>query len=211
VSTDAVHNLGQVIRTLPIAGFIAAGALLRLAPASRRRSAVRLFIAYSIAVSLLTIAARIDCWPFSTFSLMAWDLRDNYEMKTMNVFRAVDTAGNEWPLDPSAYAPVRPHNVRVWFTQVYPRLDDQRRRSALLFLLQRAESSRRAQARGSTIGEERLLGPLAAPGEYLYRRERQSPLPYIALRVYEFRWRPPELFKANPSPARRLIATTENP
>jgi hypothetical protein len=200
--------LGQSVRIVILLGFVALGLwLARVPPTSpSRRRAVSGFLAYVLAVHAFVAASQADCWPFSSFPMMANDTRRQPDEQAMISFRGVDAGGREWEVDPASWAPLYHQSMRGWFEVVAPRVSQGERREAVAFLLSRAEEARAARASGRCHGNERVLGPLAAPDTYAYGpRPAVAPDPFVALRVYRVSWDRRTLLDGGPRAERTLL------
>lgn len=165
-----------------------AGSIAVVAPRFRRR-ATNAFLIYVLAVLLIFAIVGRDAWPLSIFPMMANHPDTISEVSSMIAVRAVDPEGKEWPEDPQQWAPLYPQSIRGWFEIAFPSSSPDDRRAVGEFLLTKAEEARRSRARGAWTGNERLLGPLAAPDTYRYAAPSKiSPKPYVKIRVYRLDW-----------------------
>jgi len=170
-----------------------------------RRARVTALIAYVLAAHALVALAQTDDWPFSAYRMMAVDARTHDDLRSMIAFRAVDGEGREWKVDPLAWSPLWPQAVMGWYEVVWPHASPRDRESVGRFLLERAEEARRLRAAGRRVGNETILGPLAAPDMNLTHRLGGLPgAPFVALRVYRTYWRPTEL-AADPMRVKRSL------
>jgi len=160
----------------------------------RTRAAVNVFLAYTIGASVAIGVTQLDAWPFSTYRLanQTWAGHANDTWTKVRFF-AVDAREREWELDPEVFAPLHLVSMQFYFRDVYPKLSAGDRIDLGRFLMRRAEASRRAIREDRWFGNERLLGPLAAPDWSLYARHRAAPAdPYVAVRVVREFWKPAE-------------------
>jgi hypothetical protein len=171
---------------------------------TRRRRAINAFLAYVLALNAFVAAAQTDAWPFSPYRMMAIDARLD-TARSMIAFRGVDAQGREWDIEPLAFSPLFPQAVMGWFEVVYPRATPAQREEAVRFLFERAEDARRRRQAGRWIGNERFLGPLAAPDTNLsHAAANVSPEPLAGLRVYRVFWTP-QAFLDDPGSVRRSL------
>ena len=175
--------------------FVALGACLPfLRHSGLRRRAVNALILYVLALHAFVAATQTDGWPFSAYRLMAADATVHDDRRSMLAFRAVGGDGREWDVDPMAWSPLYPQAVTGWFVLHFRQATEAQKREAMGFLLEKAETARRDRVAGLRVGNERLLGPLAAPDINLYRPAAAvAPEPLAALRLYEVFWTPTEL------------------
>lgn len=200
-STLAVlRQVLQFVRLAMFALFIVAGVRVTTAPAGHRRRAINIFLGYTLLAHLAIAIPQNEAWPFSMYPMMAADATDRQAEHRGIFFRAVDSAGREWRVDPLAWSPLFPQAIMGWFEVSWPEATAGQRAAVLKFLLDRAEAARVARSNGERFfGNASILGPLAAPDTNLWGNAAQSQLPYVALRVYRVRWNPTELAA---SPAR---------
>lgn len=179
----------DLLRAASFLGFLALGwRVARLVPGPARWRAINLLLAY---VVLLTGAAGLlqwDDWPFTSHTIAVGRARADSRVCATE-FVGVDAGGREWRLDPYTFTPVYDSILQYWIEQAPGRLDEAQRGTALAFLLERAEESRRRVAAGRALGPERVLGPLGAPYWLLLPRSPSaSASPYAALRAYSSCW-----------------------
>ena len=187
--------MAQALRAAPLALFLVLGCRVALArdPAIRRRR-IHVLLAVFLAIQSLIAATQIDAWPFSPYRLMAADARRRDAPMTMIALRGLDPDGREWRVDPLAWSPLYSEDVSDWFELVASRAAPVERDAVLAFLYARAEEARRLRAAGRRVGNERWLGPLAAPDIFLSPpSEGPPPQPFAGLRVYRLTWDPLEL------------------
>ena len=186
----------QILRLLAFIGAVCLGAAVLAArtPAARRRR-IDVWIVYLVAGHFLVGVTQKDMWPFSTYRLMrgVWDAHALY---SRIVVRGVDASGREWPTDPQSWAPLPPSTIHDWWTAAGPMLSAAERERAGAFLLARAESARRRRLEGRRVGNEILLGNLAAP-DWLVAPPvpAPSPQPFRAIRIYREDWIPAEALR----------------
>lgn len=179
----------EIARLLVFAGF---AALAAVAAFRRSPSTINLFLAYTLGVSVAIGVTQLDAWPFSTYRLanQTWSGATSQQWSKVRFF-ALDSRGREWEVDPSAWSPAHMVTMYFYFRDAFPKLGAADRRDLGRFLLQRAEASRQAIRDGRHFGNERLLGPLAAPDWALYARYKNAPPePYAGIRVVREFWRP---------------------
>jgi hypothetical protein len=205
--TSAVHEAAQVARFAVVLGFVVLGLrVTRTRGDDRRRAVIGQLLAYILLVHVLIVMARNEAWPFSAYPLMT-ESTDRERTINMTAFRAVDSQGVEWPVDPLAWSPLSQHAVTGWFDSSGTHVDEGDRYAALRFLLQRAETARRRRTMGARyIGNARLLGPMTAPDIYATPDVLPAPSRFRALRVYRFVWRPDALLRDPSHYSRTLLA-----
>jgi hypothetical protein len=160
----------------------------------RRRRRIQILLGYLLTVNAAVVLVRTDDWPFSPYPMMAVDATDRTTVHSMIAFRAVDGLGREWRVDPLAWSPLFPQAIMGWFENVYPFASNAQRDEVGRFLLARAEGARVRHVRGLRVGNERWLGPLAAPDTNLYWPPPEGATePFVRLRVYRLFWRSTEL------------------
>jgi hypothetical protein len=195
----------DLLRAATFLGFLALGwRVARLGPGPARRRAINLLLAYVVLVNGAAGLLQRDDWPFTSHTIAVGRARaDSRVCRTE--FVGVDDGGREWRLDPYTFTPVYDSILQYWIEQAPGRLDEAQRGTALAFLLDRAEESRRRLAAGRALGHQRILGPLGAPYWLRLPRSRSAPAsPYAALRAYSSCWSVAEgPQRATP---RRLIA-----
>jgi hypothetical protein len=182
--------IGQLVRAGLLLAFLGLGLRIPLlrAPGQRRR-AVDLFLVFLLLVHAATVASQTDCWPFSTYPMMANDATRQPVEQLMIALKGVDREGTEWDVDPLAWSPLFPQSIRGWFEIVFPRASERDRRAVAQFLFEKAEAARGARLAGERFGNERWLGPLAASDTYWYPPvARTSEQSFVALRVYRLSW-----------------------
>jgi hypothetical protein len=186
--------------------FVALGLLLPfLRTEGRRRAWTNVLLLYVLALNLFVVLAQTDAWPFSPYRMMAVDARPRGVTRRMVAFRAVDERGREWDVEPLAWSPLFPQAVMGWFEVGFPRATLREREEVGRFLLERVEAARRSRREGARIGNERLLGLLAATDTNLSRPAREiSPEPLVGLRVYRLTW-VPEIFVRDPGSVTRSL------
>ena len=197
----------QALRAAPFVVFLLLGLAVAGArePRTRRRW-IDALLAILLLGYVLVAATQVDAWPFSPYRLMAADARDHHALRKMFAFRGVDTNGQEWKLDPSAWSPLYPEDIMGWFELREPGATPAERESVLSFLFLRAEDARRRRAEGRRVGNERLLGPLTAPDMHIPPpAEGFPPQPFSALRVYRFSWRADDLAGDRSRVVRQLL------
>lgn len=199
-------ELVQPLRSLPLLLFVALGISVLRAPEGQRRRRIQRLLAAFLLFHAGAVLLQFDAWPFSPYRMMAVDARAHADVRSMVAFRAVDRAGREWTVDPLSWSPLFPQAIMGWFETALPRAKPTDRDAAAQFLFQRVEDARRRRLAGRRVGNERLLGCLAAPDTNLSRSlEGLPPEPFAVLRVYRLFWRPDEL-NADPSRfGRRLL------
>jgi len=171
----------------------------------RRRRRIQVLLAYLLAVNAAVVLLRTDDWPFSPYPMMSVDATDRTSVHSMVAFRAVDRLGREWRIDPQAWSPLFPQAIMGWYETVYPFSSSADREQVARFLLARAEDSRLRESQGLRVGNERWLGPLAAPDTNLYWSPPEGATePFVALRVYRFFWHPTQLAR-DPAQFRRKL------
>lgn len=205
-------ELLQGIRALLFVLFVLLAIRVRRAadPTGRRRR-VQQLLAFLLAASVAVDLLRTDGWPFSPYPMMAVDATDHASLRTAIAFRAVDRKGREWRVDPLAWSPLFPQTLMGWYETAYPFAPPADREAVATFLLARAESARQARATGRRVGNERWLGPLAAPDMNILWDPPDAPAPFVALRVYRLFWRPTELSLDPQRFKRRLVFEWRQP
>jgi hypothetical protein len=185
--------------------FVALGIRVARATGQNRRRAINTFLAYTIAINLLSGITQFDNWPFSSNTLAAGRGNDDTRV-TWLLFRGVDQQGREWALDPQTWSPVFDSILQFWLQTQYPRLPPDQRREADRFLVARANATRAALSSGRRIGFERLIGPFNIG--YWWRLPRETAVPkgpFRAVRVYEAQYTNRELLRAGHFTQERLI------
>ena len=171
----------------------------------RRRTCINAFLGYVLALNAFVVVAQTDAWPFSPYRMMAVDSRARGIVRNMIAFRGLDGRGREWDTEPLAWSPLFPQALMGWFEVGFPRATPEEREVVGRFLWERAEEARRSRLQKPWIGNERLLGPLAAPDTNLSRPAREIPEePLVGLRVYRVFWVAEELLR-DPSSVRRTL------
>ena len=204
---DTIRDWLQIVRLGILVSFVVLGVrVVRTRAAAERRRAIAALVVFVVAVNLGIALIPTDAWPFSPYPMMAMKARPAATHRALS-FRAVDARGTEWRVDPSAWAPMYPQSIMGWFAVVYPHATPAERDQVMQYLLVRTEDARRRRTAGERwIGNEELLGPLAATDTNLYGpRPGASSQPYVALRVYEQTWVPLELVRDPNRFTRRLL------
>jgi hypothetical protein len=196
----------HVLRLSTFLAFVGLGLILPFVEKARRRRIwTNAFLAYVLALNGFVALAQTDAWPFSPYRMMAVDSRARGVERSMVAFRAVDERGREWDIEPLAWSPLFPQAIMGWFEVGFPRATPEEREGVGRFLLERAEEARRTRRSGGWIGNQRLLGPLAAPDTNLSRPAREAPEgPLVGLRVYRLFW-VSETFLRDPGSVRRVL------
>lgn len=205
--------MGQLFRLTLLLAFVGLGLRIPflLEPRARRR-AIQLFLGYVLLVHGFVVASQVDCWPFSSHAMMANDTTRQPDEQAMIALRGVDSAGREWDVDPLAWSPLFTQSIRGWFEIVYPVVSEAEKRTAARYLFEKAEQARRARAAGHRLGNERLLGPVAAPDTYAYAPVRRtSDEPFVALRVYRVGWNRRDLLAGAIRADRQLLIEYREP
>jgi hypothetical protein len=206
--TDDLRNLLQIARLIVVIAFVVLGfRVVRTTDAVARRRAINVLIIFVLAVNAVVALVPTDSWPFSPYPMMAVDATDRTKPHSALSLRAVDTAGQEWPVDPLAYSPLFPQAIMGWFEVVNPSASKYERHEVMRFLLVRAEDARQRRVQGERFfGNSALLGPLAAPDSNLYGpRPPFSANRYVKLRLYRLRWTPLEFFSDRSRLERTLV------
>jgi len=201
-------DAAQVLRTVPFALFLVLGARVALArdEVVRRRRVNVLFVGV-LAIQAIVGATQIDAWPFSPHRLMAADVRQRSAPVTVIALRGLDSDGREWRIDPLAWSPLYSADISDWFEVVAPRAAPSERDAVLAFLYARAEEARRLRAAGRRVGNERWLGPLAAPDIFVAPpSEGPPPGPFAGLKVYRLTWNPADYARHPEHVDRQLLA-----
>lgn len=183
----------NLLGAVAFAGFLGALCLVHLARAHprRRRTAIHVFLAYSLCASFGAGLAQRDLWPFARWP-MAAGLASARGENTRIV--AVDARGVEWPIDSRAWQPLGFDELNPWMHRSFPLLAPQARDRVASHLLLSAEHARRRARAGGPVGDfDRYLGPLAAPDFDLHPRLWSSGAgtprePFERLRVYRESW-----------------------
>lgn len=201
-ATPMVHAL----RLSTFLTFVGLGLILPFVQdAHRRRTCINAFLGYVLALNAFVAVAQTDAWPFSPYRMMAVDSRGRGAERSMIAFRGFDDQGREWDVEPLAWSPLFPQAIMGWFEVGFPRATPEGRQEVVGFLWERAEEARRARRTQAWFGNERLLGPLAAPDTNLSRPAREiSGEPLVGLRVYRVFWVSEELLR-DPSSVRRTL------
>lgn len=196
----------HALRLSTFLAFVGLGLILPFVHGTRwRRTWVNAFLGYVLALNAFVAVAQTDAWPFSPYRMMAVDSRARGLTRSMIAFRGVDGQGAEWDLEPLAWSPLFPQAVMGWFEVGFPGASAEERDEVGRFLWERAEAARRARLTTSWIGNERLLGPLAAPDTNLSRPAAQtSQQPLQGLRVYRLFWASEDLLR-DPTSVRRVL------
>lgn len=181
----------HLLRLLVFVCFLLLGGGVAFSRGERRRIFVHAWIACIVVVSLAVAIAQRDAWPFTNYPYIYLSYDENSVYERMEI-RASDGT-REWRVDPYAWHPMSSNTMTAWFAKEFQNLAPAERRTALAFLLRKAEEARRRLARGEPIGPQQYLGPLAAPDWWLERRSLEVPQrPLTRLRVYRVRFRPAE-------------------
>jgi hypothetical protein len=171
----------------------------------RRRSALQLFLMYTLGVNMYIALRQTDAWPFSPYRMMAVNATIHDDERRMIGFKGVDADGREWDIDPLSWSPLYPQAVMGWLEVGYPQATTAQRIESLAFLLERANTARAARAEGRAFGNAALLGPLTAPDTNPFPKAAASPKPFAGLRLYRITWRPHELRRDPASATWRLL------
>jgi hypothetical protein len=196
----------ELLRLALVLVFVALGVRIRRAvEGPPRRRAVKVFLAYVLAVEGAVGALQWDAWPFTSHTIAVGRARADSRMCRTELY-GLDDRGREWPLDPYTFTPVFDSILQYWLEQSLDRLSPEGRERVLAFLLERAEASRVRLAAGGRIGPERLLGAFGAPYWLLLPRHSDVPAaPWRGLRAYSSCWLPAERL-AGAAVDRRLLA-----
>ena len=166
-------------------GFAALAIAVRGVRPQRRRAAVSVLLAYTLAVSLGAGLGQRDAWPFS-----AWPLAANLLDASLSydVLVAVDAGGREHDVDFRAWRPLGFDEQLSWVQQELPKLGPAARQRVAADLLARAERCRQQARRRQGCARDRL-GPLTAPDFLLHPRLWSDPAavpgePFVGLRLY---------------------------
>lgn len=205
-------ELVQLLRLLPVLVFVALGVAVIRAPEGSRRRRVNRLLAAFLLLHAGVVLLQFDAWPFSPYRMMAVDARRRERVQSLVAFRAVDRAGREWTVDPQAFAPLFHQAVMGWFETALPRASASDRDAAAAFLFRKAEQARRERSAGHHPGNEKLLGPFAAPDTNPSRPlEGQPAEPFAGLRVYRLFWRADDLAADPKGLGRRLLLEHREP
>lgn len=199
----------EIARLLVFAGFATLAAITAF---HRSRFTINLFLAYTLTVSVAIGVTQLDAWPFSTYRLanQTWSGTTTQQWSKVRFF-ALDSRGREWDVDPSAWSPAHMVTMQFYFRDTFPKLGPADRRDLGRFLMQRAEAGRQAIRDSRHFGNERLLGPFAAPDWALTARYRDaSPEPYVGIRVVREFWRPIDRLR-DPKAFTRLVKLEYRP
>jgi hypothetical protein len=178
----------DLARLAVFACFVALG--LAAARRPRRERADRL-IAYVLVVSVAVGFTQIESWPFTNWALvhsLAPARMSSWEIE------GVDASGRAWLVDARVLQPLAPEEFGSWMFARLPGMTDDARARLGRFLLERAEAGRQRLVAGRAVGgNERILGPLAAPFHF-----QQKPVwhgaadvpggPFVAVRVRVLEW-----------------------
>jgi hypothetical protein len=203
-AASALREHSQLLRFLLFAFFVLLGLVVAtLRDSRRRRTALNMFLIYTLAVNALLVVVPSEAWPFSRYPMMAVPTVDARAETTMLSFRGVDASGTEWKIDTRAWSPLFHAAVMGWIVKKLTILPAGEREQAMLFLLRRANEARVAALNSRRFGNDILLGPLSAPDVFYYGDQAvPAPSDLVALRVYRIYWRPREYDKVR----RALIA-----
>jgi hypothetical protein len=173
-----------LLRVAPFAALLLLGIVV---VATRwRRWATNAFILFFVAASCVAGFAQRDLWPFSPYPVIA-ESGNRWRESVWYEARAVDRLGREHPLDPS---PLSSSALDKWIGRSLGSLASEQRRTALKSIL--------ASNNEALCSNDRLLGPLAAPGWLVGRRDRVRDAQAVriyrhdvtqATLVYEYRQR----------------------
>ena len=170
---------------------------------ARNRRYTRLFIGWTVVVSLFSGITQFDVWPFTSYTLAAFRPRPHVVICSSEIV-GVDASGREWDVDPLSWSPHYYSIVQYWLDSRWPKLDAAQKKETLHFLAQRAEESR---AKGRRIGFQQYLGSAYDPYWWLLRRPAQiSPDPFVAIRIYKSCGDPDDRMRLRTKPARTLVA-----
>jgi len=178
----------DVARLLVFACFVGLG--IRALRRPERRSVDRL-IAYAMAVSLAVGFTQVEAWPFTNWALvhgLAPARMSSWEIE------GLDATGRAWPVDARVLQPMAPEEFGSWMFSRLPRLSHDARARLGRFLLERAEAGRARLVAGEPVGgNERVLGPLAAPFHFQQKPVWHGPAdvpaaPFVAVRVQVLEW-----------------------
>lgn len=178
----------DVARLLVFSCFVGLG--IRALRRPERRSVDRL-IAYAMAVSLAVGFTQVEAWPFTNWALvhgLAPARMSSWEIE------GLDATGRAWPVDARVLQPMAPEEFGSWMFSRLPRLSDDARARLGRFLLERAEAGRARLVAGEPVGgNERVLGPLAAPFHFQQKPVWHGPAdvpaaPFVAVRVQVLEW-----------------------
>lgn len=196
----------QLVLAAVFVAFLALGVRVRLAsdPRVRRRRVVHL-VAYVAGAHLLAGLTQKDAWPFTSHTIAVGRARAEAPVCLVEL-AGVDAYGEEWRLDPYSWMPLYESVLHYWLERNLSRLTDEERRTALAFLLDRAEAARERLSEGRAIGPQRWLGPLGAPYWLLLPRPAPPPQTLSGLRVYQACWVPRERYTDALRVRRRVLA-----
>ena len=144
-----------------------------------------------MAVSLAVGFTQVEAWPFTNWALvhgLAPPRMSSWEIE------GLDATGRAWPVDARVLQPMAPEEFGSWMFSRLPRLSDDARARLGRFLLERAEAGRARLVAGEPVGgNERVLGPLAAPFHFQQKPVWHGPAdvpaaPFVAVRVQVLEW-----------------------
>ncbi|HET8643856.1 MAG TPA: hypothetical protein VFO85_00105 [Vicinamibacteria bacterium] len=182
----------ELLKLVAFLAFLGLGWRLRRRRGPARQAAVRHFVGFVVALSLMVGVAQRDAWPFTSHTIAVGRARAGSRV-CQTEFSGLDAQGRAWRLDPYTFTPVFDSILQYWVEQALPRLDEAQRGRVLSFLLARAEASRRRLAAGAALGPGRVLGAAGAPYWLLLpRHPAVPPAPYAGLRIEQACWTPAE-------------------
>jgi hypothetical protein len=198
--------MSQLLSLACFLAFLFLGLRVRRASGASRRSAVNALIACAGGLTVLSGLTHWDNWPFTRNVIAVGRPRPERPI-CMTDFVGVGADGRESRVDPYTWAPVYDSVLQYWFEQGYAALPPAEQRTAMAFLLQRAEAARARRAQGKAIGFERRLGAAASPYWLMLPRPEAVPSePYVGLRAYRVCWTAPERARDRSAGRRTLVA-----
>ena len=172
----------ELIRALFFITFVILGLRAR-----RSHRATLMFIAYTVAASLLVGFIQREAWPFSNWALVHTLRQHNM---TRWDFIGIDASGRQWIIDPRVLEPIAPEEFDTWMRMQFFRLTLRDRDVVARDILERAEKGRqRFLAKGYPGTDRWLLGAAAAPRHFHRARIWRSPndVPKIPFERFQLR------------------------
>ena len=175
---------------------------------TRRRGAVNVFIAWTLAASFAAGLAQRDAWPFASWPLVAGI---HPPEATHPRLVGVDGGGAEHAIDYRSWEPLGIDELYAWLRGPFADLTLGEKDAAFAWLLAKAEAGRlRALDGVDPSGGSGLLGPLEAPLFLLHPEIWNDAIdvpgaPFVSLRLYLETWSIEERARGGGSIERVLV------
>ena len=155
-----------------------------------RRRYTNAFIALALILSFSAGLLQRDFYPFCQWPLVAGVLPDGVFSPRIAL---VASDGTEHDVDYRIWVPLAIDELNAWIDGRFQSLSSRDRREVAAWLLQHADSARRAILANGRVTELGSLGPISAPYFLQHKRiwsdVREAPTyPFVAIRFYRDRW-----------------------